>query len=98
MREDIIEIICRRRRQTLVHSYLYYRKNTNIISDHTFDAWTKELADLQERFPEEAAAAVYAKEFEGFDGSSGYDLPTHYPNVMNTAEHLLRIHRERTKA
>ena len=98
MDEIKVELINRRRRQILVHSYLYYRKDINIISDHTYDAWSKELADLQRQYPEEARSAVYAEEFKDFDGSSGYDLPIHYPDVMSTGEKLLRIHRKRISA
>jgi len=95
MRDEVIELISRRRRQILVHSYLYYRKNVNIIDDHLYDAWSKELAELQVKYPDEAGAAVYSKEYEGFDGSSGFDLPTHLPDVMNSAERVYRIHEKR---
>ena len=33
--EAILELMNRRERQVLVHANLYYRQNTNIISDHT---------------------------------------------------------------
>jgi NAD-dependent DNA ligase len=92
---DIKELINRRRRQILVHSYLYYRRNTNIIDDYTFDKWSKELADLQEKHPAIAAECVYAEAFKEFDGSSGYDLPTHEPDVMSSGEKLLIAHEKR---
>ncbi|WP_141493487.1 DNA ligase LigA-related protein [Bacillus thuringiensis] len=86
---DYVTLISRRRRQILVHSFLYYQMNENLISDHTYDAWSKELADLQVKYPQEAKKAVYAKEFEEFDGSSGFDLPFHYPEVAVMAERVL---------
>jgi hypothetical protein len=89
MREEIVELISRRRRQVLVHSFIYYQLNDNIISDFIFDGWCGELVALADTFPEESKKAVYAKEFEGFDGSSGYDLPFHYPEVQNTGFKLL---------
>jgi NAD-dependent DNA ligase len=90
-------LINRRRRQVLIHSAIYYRWNKSIIDDHTFDKWAKELADLQTAYPEIASKCVYAKEFEDFDGSSGFDLPHHYPEVQSTALKLLRYHKERLK-
>ncbi|MDK7480953.1 hypothetical protein OWP19_23590 [Bacillus cereus] len=88
--EKIVELITRRRRQLLVHSFIYYQMNQSIIADYTFDLWSKELVELQQRHPEEANQAVYAKEFVEFDGASGFDLPYHYPEVQNAALHLLK--------
>jgi NAD-dependent DNA ligase len=72
--------------------------NTSIISDHLFDTWSKELAQLQRDYPEQARQCVYAEEFANFDGSSGFDLPTHYPEVVALATYILRIHKKRTEA
>ncbi|MCS0827428.1 hypothetical protein NX029_26290 [Cytobacillus firmus] len=90
------ELIERRRRQILCHSFLYYQLNESIIPDYTFDLWSKELVELQRKYPEEARAAVYAEEFKSFDGSSGYDLPYHYPEVQNTGYRILKIHKKKT--
>lgn len=94
--EQIKELISRRRRQLTVHSFLYYQLNENIISDHTFDAWGKELVQLHEAYPEIASQCIYANEFKSFDGSTGYDLPTGYPEIQNTGYRLLAYHK-RTK-
>jgi NAD-dependent DNA ligase len=74
----IKELIERRRRQVIVHSVLYYTLDENIIDDHTFDRWCKELVTLQEEYPELASECVYADEFKGYDGSTGMqfkDIP-----------------------
>ena len=39
--------IQQRRLQMLVHSYIYYKLDENIISDHAFNYWGHELANLQ---------------------------------------------------
>lgn len=91
---DITALIKRRRLQILVHSAIYYRFNESIISDFTYDAWSKELADLQKKYPKEAAQAPYAKEFADFDGSTGFDLPTSDPWVVNKAQQLLAYHKK----
>jgi hypothetical protein len=73
---EIEELICRRRKQILVHSYLYYEMNNNVISDHTYDEWCKELADLQKHHPIESNnVPFYRDSFEGYDGSTGFHLP-----------------------
>ena len=87
--EQIIELISRRRRQILVHSYLYYEKDANLISDSTWSEWAIELVDIQNRYPSLAAQAPYYEAFKNFDGSTGFDLPFRLPNIISTAEHLL---------
>ena len=41
--EQIKEKINQRRRQMLVHSCIYYRFDTNIVSDFDYDRWVNEL-------------------------------------------------------
>jgi NAD-dependent DNA ligase adenylation domain len=89
----ILELINRRKRQILVHSFLYYQLNESIISDHTFDAWCNELVKLLKDYPEEAKQSIYYEEFKDFDGSSGFDLPFHYPEIQNTGYKILKIHK-----
>ena len=92
--EIALELINRRERQILVHSFLYYQLNENIISDHTFDAWSKELVELKEKYPEELVESAYAKEFDDFDGSSGFDLPYYCPNIQAVGFRLLKYREE----
>lgn len=99
MNEDIRNLITRRRHQILVHSCIYYRFSDNLISDHTYDAWAKELAKLQEEYSVEAKVADLHKEFEEFNGdtTSGFDLPIHHPYTVAKALQLINIHRNRHK-
>ena len=90
MKQTILEKIRQRRRQMLVHSYIYYELNQNIISDYTWSKWAKELAELQEKYPRESAEVEFADLFNGWDGSSGAFLI--FPEFSITvANHLLRI-------
>lgn len=84
------ELINRRRHQILLHSHLYYRLNINIISDHTFDEWSMELVKLQKDNPDASNQGVYAEHFKDFDGTSGFDLPHHLPEVASRGEVLLK--------
>lgn len=94
--EQIKELIKRRRTQLTVHSFLYYQLNTNIISDNTFDAWSRELVELQDDYPELSKEVEFASYFEGFDGSTGFGLPYHFPEFQNKGYQLLKIHKEKT--
>ena len=70
----ILALINRRRRQILVHSYLYYKEDVNLIDDFTFDKWCRELFELQNKYQREAAKAEFQKAFKEWNGFSGYDL------------------------
>lgn len=87
----IAEKIQRRRYQMLVHSYIYYEMNENIISDSQWSQWAVELAELQIEYPKIAEQVIYADDFEGWDGSSGAFLTYRdKPNIVVSAQFLLR--------
>lgn len=89
--QTIAEKITQRRWQILVHSCLYYRMDENIISDYQYDAFARELKELQEKYPEIAKTCAFHKEFEGFTGS-GFDLPYNHPEIVWRAQRLLSYH------
>ena len=87
----IAEKIQRRRYQMLVHSYIYYELDNNIISDSQWSQWATELAELQSKYPDIASQVVYADDFEDWDGSTGAFLSyKDKPNIITTARSLLR--------
>lgn len=96
LNNNIQELITRRRMQLTVHSFLYYQLSENIIDDYTFDLWSKELVDLQCEHPGVAAECIFPEEFKKFDGSTGFDLPYHYPNIQAIGYRLLKMHKEKT--
>ena len=71
MEADILSKINRRQRQILVHSCPYYQFNENLIQDHVYDAWSKELAELIQSHKEEFKRSVYYIAFKDYDGCSG---------------------------
>lgn len=80
---DIEELIQRRRRQIMLHSFLYYELDQTLIDDATFDKWAHELASLQTKCPEHSARVAYEREaFADFDGSTGFDLPYKQDNRL----------------
>lgn len=87
------ELIHRRRRQVLVHSILYYRLDSSLVDDATFDRWAHELADLQHEHPDASEGVAYMRDaFRGFTGDSGYHLPLTDPRGTYLARHLLAEH------
>lgn len=72
--EDFLEFCNRRERQILVHSYIYYRLNRNIISDDTWSLWASELEWIF-KFKEECALeSEFYDIFKTFDHSTGSGL------------------------
>ena len=70
MNQTTLELINRRERQILVHSCLYYQFNENLIQDHVYDAWSKELAELIQSHKEEFKSNPTSKLYQGFDDCS----------------------------
>ena len=73
----------------LVHSYIYYEKDDNIVSDFKWQEWADELRDLQNNHPDECNIGFYDKEFEGWTGAGGSHLPLRNPEVMAKAEKII---------
>lgn len=91
----IKELIKRRRRQILVHSYIYYILNDNIITDSQWSAWAEELEQLQKDYPQESSEVELYEEFKKFDHSTGANLD--YSNcdwVHSKALQLIRYAHE----
>lgn len=84
----IKEKIKQRRRQMLVHSYIYYELDQNIVSDHQWSEWAKELAQLQKDYPKESAEVEEYEQFKDWDGSSGAFLKFG-ENIKTVAKILL---------
>lgn len=77
----------------LVHSYIYYELNQNIVSDHKWAQWAKELAQLQKDYPKESAEVEEYEQFKDWDGSSGAFLKFG-ENIKTVAKILLELKSE----
>lgn len=86
--DAVFEKIKRRRLQLIIHSAIYYEYNSNIISDHQYDAWTKELVELNKQYP------TYSDQFDEYfidwAGETGFHFPR-TPEILNKAHYLLRV-------
>lgn len=90
MNEEVRSLITRRRRQILLHSYIYYELNDNLIDDTTWSKWALDLEHLQYIFPEESASALYSEEFKGFDHSTGAWLDYFKSEIIDVANLLIK--------
>lgn len=87
----IAEKIQQRRLQMLVHSYLYYERDTTLVPDYKWAEWGEELVKLTALYPAIAEKVPYGEGFEDFDASTGYTLPYNQPNIIATACRLAQI-------
>ena len=90
--QSIQERIQQRRRQLILHSYVYYCLSDNLISDSNWSEWSRELCYLQQKYPKESAEAEYWSLFRYLDGSTGFHLTVNCdPWVEPMAKLLLDI-------
>jgi hypothetical protein len=88
MDPKVVSAIARRRRQMLVHCFLYYKMDSPIIEDHTWSLWAQQLARLQLKYGHRIG--FYDDAFADWDGSSGFHLPAD-ADVVRVAR---RVHDE----
>ena len=59
----------------IVHSYIYYELNDNVISDKDYDAKAKELVRYKNEYPELWNSSEYYKQFgDDYNGTTGFSL------------------------
>ena len=86
--QTLSEKIRQRRIQMLVHSYIYYNMDSNVISDDKWQEWADELTELQKR---KQNIGFYDEAFADWSGATGCDLPFD-PWVKERAKKLLTKH------
>lgn len=89
------EEMWRRQQQFLMHSYVYYVLDDNLIPDAQYDWLCKRLAELMDRFPEVAAGLPYTPICQGLDDSaSGYYIKKYPGQIRTIALRSLWINRK----
>lgn len=62
-------------RYIIVHSYIYYELNRNIISDREYDAKAKELVRYKNDYPVIWKTSEYYKQYgDEYNGATGFTL------------------------
>lgn len=80
--------IRQRRSQMLVHSYIYYVLDDNMVSDDKWQQWANELRDLQKMYPNCCKIEFYDKAFADWNGDTGAMLPLRDPYVIQKATYI----------
>lgn len=78
----------------LIHSYIYYHLDDNLVTDHRWQEWANELRDLQEQFTE--TIAYYDEYFKSWTGSTGMHLPAN--TWVKTLAQRLIAYRDKQEA
>lgn len=90
--QTLSEKIRQRRTQMLVHSYLYYSLDENVVDDAKWQEWADELVSLQKTWKDldmTKKIDFYDDVFADWDGSTGMHLP-HDKWVVERAKYLLK--------
>lgn len=74
----------------LVHSYIYYELNNNVISDKFYDAKSKELVKYKNDYPDLWKSSMYYEQFkDDYNGTTGFTL--FYDLTKSEQEKIRRI-------
>lgn len=75
-------------RYIIVHSYIYYEQDRNVVSDRTYDAKARELVEYKNKYPELWEKSMYYEQFKDYNGSTGFtlyhDLDTHQKEIIRS--------------
>jgi hypothetical protein len=93
MTQSLVERVKMLRSGMLIHSYIYYSLDSNIITDHQFDERAAELVGLQAQLFMQVG--WYDDAFAGWTGATGCHLPAD-DWVINKANYLMRLCDRRT--
>lgn len=61
-------------RSILVHSYIYYELNENVLADYKYDHNTRQLLALKRDYPDVFKKSRYYRYFDNFESGTGFDL------------------------
>lgn len=81
-------------RYIIVHSFIYYELDTNVISDMKYDAKSKELVRYKNEYPDLWRNSEYYKQFgDDYNGSTGFtlfhDLSDHQQTIIKSIVNLI---------
>lgn len=84
-------------RYILVHSYLYYHRDTNIIDDKQYDDYARHLEKLIALNDKEFKQSQYYYDFIDYTSATGFDLydrlnESDKKSISNLADYVLKCH------
>lgn len=73
----------------IVHSYIYYELDDNIISDKEYDAKSRELVKYKNDYPDLWKTSEYYEQFgDEYNGSTGFTL---YHELNDKQKTIIRV-------
>ena len=78
----------------LIHSCIYYRLDSSVISDHEWMSRAQRLAKVQDAVKTAKGhcnIGFYDEAFADWDGSSGFQLPLADPWVVDKSRYILEL-------
>lgn len=96
---SILDKIDYLQKMILVNSALYYKYDTNSLSDYEYDSISEQLVSYMNEYPESRRKSKYAYVFDTYDGTTGFHLvnnldPEDYRIVILTVETYLNNRRK----
>lgn len=81
-------------RYIIVHSYIYYELNNNVIPDKEYDRRAKNLVKIKDKYPELWKTSEYYKQFgDDYNGATGFtlyhDLDEHQQEIIRSIATLV---------
>ena len=67
--------------------------NKNLVTDKQWDAWARELVQLQKDYPDISRNVRFYEYFKDWDASTGEFLPIREGWVIEKANKLLKMYR-----
>lgn len=75
-------------RLIVLHSYIYYELDQNVISDHEYNELGRKLVGYKKEYPELWKSSMYYEQFgDEYDGSTGYDI---YQKLNNEQKRIIQ--------
>lgn len=73
----------------ILHSYIYYELDDNVISDKDYDMKARELVKYKNEYPELWKSSEYYKQFgDDYNGATGFTL---YHDLNNKQKETIRV-------
>lgn len=83
--QDYIDFL---QRYIIVHSYIYYELNSNVVTDREYDEKAKDLVMFKNKYPDFWKSSMYYKQFgDDYTGATGFTL---YHDLDDRQKEIIR--------
>lgn len=91
--------IDRLQRIIILHSYIYYHLDDNVLTDFEYDSKAHRLAAYKQEYPELWKSSKYYEQFgDDYDGSTGFGLYDRLdPEQQKIIRHIAKYRHEKEK-